>query len=250
VLNVALARPTSSLVGERSHIIAATFVRFQDHAAHSHTAHKILKVRAGDTFLVAFVGVGGPVCGSPRPPTRQFNENQRVFWRFVDFMAQTRAAEVQRPFEVPHAAEAACTMEAATAGVVRGCTVHGDQDDVPDVVQCKAASLIRDNADVAVEVAGAGASSRSSSTTQCEGSMAAVITSGARHRAPHDGDGDAAGVSVSLVALEDTFALRKEVLRPWLTHEMCLEMYGGGGEHFDVGAFVNGCTGGEPPLVR
>jgi hypothetical protein len=155
-------------------------------------------------------------------------------------MAQTRAAEVQRPFDHGHAAEAACSSR-------RGPCVHGhaDQDDVLDVVRCKAASLICDNADVAVEVAGAGASSRSSSTTQCEGSMAVVITSGARHRAPHDG-----GVSVSLVALEDTFALRKAVLRPWLTHEICLEMYGGDGEHFNVGAFVNGYTGGEPPLVR
>jgi hypothetical protein len=167
-------------------------------------------------------------------------------------MAQMGAEEV--PVEVPLKCVdlgAAGTGAPAHADAVRECAVHAHQDGMLYVVECKAAALIRDNADVAVEVGGAGA-------TQCEGSMAAesalhIITS-ARHRVPHDGDDDgaagAADVVVSLVDLEDTFALRKAVLRPWLTHELCLEMYGGDGEHFNVGAFVCGCTGGEPPLVR
>ena len=60
--------------------------------------------------------------------------------------------------------------------------------------------------------------------------------------------GDRTGVDISdevyvrLVELEATFALRKAVLRPWLTHEMCHDMYGGDGEHFNVGAFVSGSS--------
>lgn len=43
-------------------------------------------------------------------------------------------------------------------------------------------------------------------------------------------------ITLRLVPLDDTFALRKAVLRPWLTREEYRATYAGKGEHFHVGA--------------
>lgn len=45
---------------------------------------------------------------------------------------------------------------------------------------------------------------------------------------------------VRLVALDDTFALRKAVLRPWLTPEEARATWAGTPEHFQVGAVDQG----------
>jgi len=45
---------------------------------------------------------------------------------------------------------------------------------------------------------------------------------------------------IRLVALDDTFALRKAVLRPWLTPEEARATWAGTPEHFQVGAIEDG----------
>lgn len=50
----------------------------------------------------------------------------------------------------------------------------------------------------------------------------------------------AAGLAIRLVALDDTFALRKAVLRPWLTPEEARATWAGTPEHFQVGAVEDG----------
>ena len=47
-------------------------------------------------------------------------------------------------------------------------------------------------------------------------------------------------LDIRLVGLDDTFELRKAVLRPWLTLEDSRELYAGIGEHFHVGALLDG----------
>jgi len=54
---------------------------------------------------------------------------------------------------------------------------------------------------------------------------------------------DPAHIALQLVPLEETFALRKAVLRPWLTPEMARATYAGAGEHFHVGALRDGPQG-------
>ena len=44
------------------------------------------------------------------------------------------------------------------------------------------------------------------------------------------------GITIQLVALDDTFALRKAVLRPWLTIEEARAVWADTPEHFQVGA--------------
>ena len=43
-------------------------------------------------------------------------------------------------------------------------------------------------------------------------------------------------ITLRLVSLDETFELRKAVLRPWLTPETARATYAGKGEHFHVGA--------------
>ncbi|MGF1595297.1 MAG: GNAT family N-acetyltransferase [Kiloniellaceae bacterium] len=45
-------------------------------------------------------------------------------------------------------------------------------------------------------------------------------------------------IDIRLVDLDDTFELRKAVLRPWLTLEDSRELYSSVGEHFHVGALI------------
>ena len=47
-------------------------------------------------------------------------------------------------------------------------------------------------------------------------------------------------IDIRLVSVDDTFALRKAVLRPWITLEDSRRLYGGAGEHFHVGALLDG----------
>ena len=47
-------------------------------------------------------------------------------------------------------------------------------------------------------------------------------------------------VSIRLVELDATFELRRDVLRPWLTPETARATYAGSGEHFHVGALMDG----------
>lgn len=47
-------------------------------------------------------------------------------------------------------------------------------------------------------------------------------------------------IDIRLVDLDDTFELRKAVLRPWITLEDSRKLYGSGGEHFHVGALQDG----------
>ncbi len=47
-------------------------------------------------------------------------------------------------------------------------------------------------------------------------------------------------VDIQLVSVDDTFELRKAVLRPWITLEDSRKLYGSDGEHFHVGALQNG----------
>ena len=47
-------------------------------------------------------------------------------------------------------------------------------------------------------------------------------------------------ISIRLVALDDTFALRKAVLRPWLTPEEARATWADVAEHFQVGALQEG----------
>lgn len=51
---------------------------------------------------------------------------------------------------------------------------------------------------------------------------------------------DPAQITIRLVDLDDTFALRKAVLRPWLTLAESRATYAGEGEHFHVGALIDG----------
>lgn len=51
---------------------------------------------------------------------------------------------------------------------------------------------------------------------------------------------EATGITIRLVALDDTFALRKAVLRPWLTLEESRATWAGCGEQFHVGALQDG----------
>jgi len=51
-----------------------------------------------------------------------------------------------------------------------------------------------------------------------------------------------AEIAIRLVELDDTFALRKAVLRPWLTPEEARASWEGFEEHFHVGALQNGCV--------
>lgn len=46
--------------------------------------------------------------------------------------------------------------------------------------------------------------------------------------------------TLQLVELAETFELRRDVLRPWLTREMVEETYAGQGEHFHCGALQDG----------
>jgi len=48
------------------------------------------------------------------------------------------------------------------------------------------------------------------------------------------------GIDIRLVGLDDTFELRRAVLRPWLTLEDSRKLYGSVGEHFHVGALHDG----------
>jgi GNAT superfamily N-acetyltransferase len=54
---------------------------------------------------------------------------------------------------------------------------------------------------------------------------------------------DPPAVGIRLVSLDDTFALRKAVLRPWITLEDSRKLYSGVGEHFHVGALQDGPQG-------
>jgi GNAT superfamily N-acetyltransferase len=47
-------------------------------------------------------------------------------------------------------------------------------------------------------------------------------------------------IKVRLVEIDETLALRKAVLRPWLTLEDARATYVGAGEHFHVGALLEG----------
>ncbi|MEQ8357431.1 MAG: GNAT family N-acetyltransferase [Kiloniellaceae bacterium] len=47
-------------------------------------------------------------------------------------------------------------------------------------------------------------------------------------------------IAFSLVDLDATIALRRAVLRPWLTPETARATYAGPGEHFHVGAILDG----------
>jgi len=47
-------------------------------------------------------------------------------------------------------------------------------------------------------------------------------------------------IDIRLVSLDDTFELRRAVLRPWLTLEDSRKLYGSVGEHFHVGALLDG----------
>jgi GNAT superfamily N-acetyltransferase len=47
-------------------------------------------------------------------------------------------------------------------------------------------------------------------------------------------------IDIRLVSLDDTFELRRAVLRPWLTLEDSRKLYGSAGEHFHVGALQDG----------
>ena len=47
-------------------------------------------------------------------------------------------------------------------------------------------------------------------------------------------------ITIRLVELDATFALRRDVLRPWLTPESARATYAGKGEHFHVGALLEG----------
>lgn len=47
-------------------------------------------------------------------------------------------------------------------------------------------------------------------------------------------------ITFRLVDLDETFELRKAVLRPWLTPETARATYAGEGEHFHVGALKDG----------
>jgi GNAT superfamily N-acetyltransferase len=47
-------------------------------------------------------------------------------------------------------------------------------------------------------------------------------------------------IDIRLVSLDDTFELRKAVLRPWITLEDSRKLYGSVGEHFHVGALQSG----------
>jgi len=51
---------------------------------------------------------------------------------------------------------------------------------------------------------------------------------------------DPSGITIRLVPLDDTFALRKAVLRPWLTIEEARASWEGFEEHFHVGALQGG----------
>ena len=51
---------------------------------------------------------------------------------------------------------------------------------------------------------------------------------------------DPADITIQLVPLDDTFALRKAVLRPWLTLEEARASWAGFDEHFHVGALQAG----------
>jgi GNAT superfamily N-acetyltransferase len=51
---------------------------------------------------------------------------------------------------------------------------------------------------------------------------------------------DLPGLAVKLVPLDDTFALRKAVLRPWLTLEESRATWADTPEHFQVGALRDG----------
>ena len=55
--------------------------------------------------------------------------------------------------------------------------------------------------------------------------------------------GTLSDVTFRLVDLDETFELRKAVLRPWLTPEMARATYAGAGEHFHVGALRDGPLG-------
>jgi GNAT superfamily N-acetyltransferase len=48
------------------------------------------------------------------------------------------------------------------------------------------------------------------------------------------------GIAIRLVELDATLALRRAVLRPWLTPETARATYAGEGEHFHVGALLEG----------
>jgi GNAT superfamily N-acetyltransferase len=47
-------------------------------------------------------------------------------------------------------------------------------------------------------------------------------------------------IDIRLVSVDDTFELRKAVLRPWITLEDSRQLYGSVGEHFHVGALKDG----------
>lgn len=47
-------------------------------------------------------------------------------------------------------------------------------------------------------------------------------------------------IDLRLVDVDETFDLRREVLRPWLTPETARETYAGKGEHFHCGALRGG----------
>lgn len=47
-------------------------------------------------------------------------------------------------------------------------------------------------------------------------------------------------IAIRLVDLDATFELRRDVLRPWLTPETARATYAGKGEHFHVGALLEG----------
>jgi GNAT superfamily N-acetyltransferase len=55
-----------------------------------------------------------------------------------------------------------------------------------------------------------------------------------------DATADPTDIVLRLVALDDTFALRKAVLRPWLTPEEARATWAGTPEHFQVGAVKEG----------
>ena len=56
---------------------------------------------------------------------------------------------------------------------------------------------------------------------------------------------DPAEISIALVTLDETFALRKAVLRPWLTAETSRAAFAETPERFHVGARQNGASGGS-----
>ncbi len=59
-------------------------------------------------------------------------------------------------------------------------------------------------------------------------------------RLPPETNRDFGDVQIQLVSLDETFDLRKAVLRPWLTRADAAATYAGAGEHFHVGALRDG----------